>query len=476
MNYESSIGLEIHIHLSTRTKIFCPCPTDYGKAANTQTCPVCLGLPGTLPVLNEKAFQFSIKAAIALNCKISEFIAFDRKNYYYPDLPKNYQISQYAYPVGKNGFLQINNKTVRINRIHMEEDAGKLIHSEDGKNSFIDYNRAGIPLIEIVTEPDIHSAEDAYDFLQELKTTIIYLEISDCNMEEGSLRCDANISIAEKGSKKLGTKIELKNMNSFRGLKQALEYEIQRQIIMLENNEQITHQTRLWDEAKQITTAMRSKEEAHDYRYFPDPDLVKYELSKDLICKIKKEIPELPAAKRERFQKQYNLNEYDTNLLIKDMNVAQYFELVLKEYQDPKSACNFITSDLIGTANALGISFQKIKQNIPPKNCAAILNMKKSGKISIKIAKDLLPDLAKNGLDPEKLIQSQGLYQINKTSEIESILDQILSENIKAVEDYRKGKKEAAKFLIGQAMKATKGKANPETLNRLLSKKLKQEV
>ncbi|MDP8253460.1 MAG: Asp-tRNA(Asn)/Glu-tRNA(Gln) amidotransferase subunit GatB [Candidatus Kaelpia aquatica] len=470
MKYKTTIGLEIHIHLGSKTKIFCSCSTAYTKDPNTHTCPVCLGLPGALPVLNQRAFHYAIKAALALNCAISEYVSFDRKNYYYPDLPKNYQISQYSFPVGKDGFLNINGRDIHINRIHMEEDAGKLMHSEDNKRSFVDYNRTGVPLIEIVTEPDIHSPQEAYDFLQELRTTVLYLGISDCNMEEGSLRCDSNISLAAEGAKELGRKIELKNMNTFRGIRQALEHEIDRQRIVLENSEEVVHETRLWDERRQMTIAMRSKEDVHDYRYFPEPDLVKYEISKELNNSIKKELPELPQKRRERFKNKYSLSDYDTELLVKDKSVGDYFEEVLKVCDNPKLICNFITSDIIGVANEHKIGFKEIK--LSALNCAKLLNMIEKKELSIKIARSILPELIKRDLDPSVIIEKENLTQINKESDIQDIVARIIRENPGAVEDFKSGRREAIKFLIGQIMKATKGKANPGIANKLLNREL----
>ncbi|MDP8233206.1 MAG: Asp-tRNA(Asn)/Glu-tRNA(Gln) amidotransferase subunit GatB [Candidatus Saelkia tenebricola] len=474
--FEPVIGLEIHIHLSTESKIFCSCSTKFGNSPNSLTCPICLGLPGVLPVLNKKAFHYAIKSSLALNCQVSESITFDRKNYYYPDLPKNYQISQYGTPVGRNGFLKIKNRSsnpVKINRVHMEEDAGKLIHDQNGKISFVDLNRTGIPLIEIVTEPDIYSPDEAYDFLQELKITILYLEIADCNMEEGSLRCDANISLRKAGDKKLGTKIELKNMNTFKGIRQALEYEIQRQTILLEEGEKVTHQTRLWDPLKQKTTSMRSKEDIHDYRYFPDPDLLTYEISNKMRNKFKDELPELPMAKRERFKKDYFLSEYDADLLVRDKFIASYFEETLKFHINPKAVCNFLTSDMVGVAHEKKIKLSNIK--LTPKNCGKILNLVKEGLISIKTAKELLFDLLNYDIDPEKYIEEKNLKQMNETSEIKNVIETACKENSQAVTDYKNGKNSALKFLVGQVMRLTKGTANPAMVNKLLNEKLNKE-
>ncbi|MDP8216576.1 MAG: Asp-tRNA(Asn)/Glu-tRNA(Gln) amidotransferase subunit GatB [Candidatus Kaelpia imicola] len=470
MKYKTTIGLEIHIHLGSKTKIFCSCSTAYTKEPNTHTCPVCLGLPGALPVLNERAFHYAIKAALALNCKVSEHVSFDRKNYYYPDLPKNYQISQYSFPVGRAGVLNINGRDIRINRVHMEEDAGKLIHSEDNKRSFIDYNRTGVPLIEIVTEPDIDSPQEAYDFLQELRTTILYLGISDCNMEEGSLRCDSNISLSKEDAKELGRKIELKNMNTFRGVKEALEYEIERQRAVLEDGKEVVHETRLWDESRQMTAAMRSKEDIHDYRYFPEPDLVKYEIPEELKNSIKEELPELPPKRRERFKSEYSLNDYDTELLVKDKSIGDYFEEVLKNYDNPKPACNFITSDITGAVNERGIDFKDIK--LSALSCAKLLNMIKDKKISIKIAKSILPELIERELDPLVIIEKKNLMQINRESDIQNVIVQVIRENPGAVRDFKSGRREAIKFLIGQIMRVTEGRANPGIVNKLLNQEL----
>jgi aspartyl-tRNA(Asn)/glutamyl-tRNA(Gln) amidotransferase subunit B len=407
---------------------------------------------------------------LALNCKLSDYVTFDRKNYYYPDLPKNYQISQYSLPVGRDGFLNLNNRKILINRIHMEEDAGKLIHSEDNKRSFVDYNRTGIPLIEIVTEPDIYSPQEAYQFLQELKTTILYLGISDCSMEEGSLRCDSNISLAEEKAKKLGNKIELKNMNTFRGVRQALEYEVERQKMVLNDGGDIAHETRLWDESRQVTVTMRKKEEVHDYRYFPEPDLVKYEISTELKDRLKEELPELPLKKRERFKTAYGLNDYDTELLVRDRITGDYFEEVLKNYNNPKLACNFITSDIIGAVNETKVGFKDIK--LSAVNCAKLLNMIENKDISIKIAKNILPELIDSGVDPLVIVEKKELTQINSESEISDIIARIIKDNPNAVEDFKDGKAEAIKFLIGQVMKATQGKANPNIADKLLKEEL----
>ncbi|OQX82741.1 MAG: glutaminyl-tRNA synthase (glutamine-hydrolyzing) subunit B [Candidatus Omnitrophica bacterium 4484_49] len=476
--YVPVIGLEIHVQLKTRSKVFCTCSTKFGAPPNTQTCPVCLGLPGVLPVLNRKAFRYAIKTALALNCQITNSVRFDRKNYYYPDLPKNYQISQYALPVGIRGYLEIENegeiKRVRIRRVHLEEDAGKLIHSEDGRFSFVDYNRAGTPLLEIVTEPDINSPQEAYVFLQELRTTLLYLEVSDCNMEEGSLRCDANISLKRKGEEQLGTKTELKNMNTFKGVRQALEYEAHRQLMLLEDGKAVLPETRLWDPGKQATYSMRGKEEVEDYRYFPDPDLVDYEISEELIQELRREIPELPLYRKRRIKEQYELPDRDVEVLIRDKHLADYFEQAMKYYDRPKFLCNFLITDILGAVNELKSNIQDVK--LHPNNCAKLLTMIDKGLISIKIAKQIIKDLIISDVDPETYINQKGLVQISETSQLEKIVEKVIGDNPSAVEDYRKGKEKVIGFLVGEVMKLTRGKANPGLVNEILRDKIKQEV
>jgi aspartyl-tRNA(Asn)/glutamyl-tRNA(Gln) amidotransferase subunit B len=476
--YIPVIGLEIHVQLKTRTKVFCPCSIKFGAPPNTQTCPVCLGLPGVLPVLNQKAFRYAVKTALALNCKIANWVRFDRKNYYYPDLPKNYQISQYALPIGTEGYLEIEEgeeiRKIRIRRVHLEEDAGKLVHSEDGKYSFVDYNRAGTPLLEIVTEPDINSPQQAYAFLQELKTTLLYLGVSDCNMEEGSLRCDANISVKRQEDEGFGTKTELKNMNTFKGVRQALEYEINRQTMLLEDGKSVIQETRLWDSAKQATYSMRSKEEVEDYRYFPDPDLVDYEISEPLIKELKQEIPELPLYRKRRIKNQYGLPDRDAEVLTKDKSLADYFEQAMKHYDRAKFLCNFLTTDILGAINELKLNFEDIK--LSPQNCAKLLGMIDKGIISIKIAKQIIKELIITDVDPEIYVNQKGLVQITEISHLEKIVEDVINNNPSAVEDYKKGKKKVIGFLVGEVMKITRGKANPALVNEIIENKIKQEV
>lgn len=473
MKYEINIGLEVHLQLSTKSKVFCSCSTEFGAAPNSQTCPVCLGFPGALPVFNREALKYAVKVAFALGCEIAEKIKFDRKNYYYPDLPKNFQISQYDMPIARNGFLEIRlaggPKKIRIRRVHLEEDAGKLFHKDT--YSLIDYNRAGTPLLEIVTEPDISSQDEAYSYLTSLKLLLRYLGVSDCNMEEGSLRCDANISLREKGSEKLGVKAELKNMNSFKGVKNALDYEAERQAALLEEGEKIVQETRLWNDDKGITASMRGKEEAHDYRYFPEPDLVPFVIDKETISRTKKDIPELPMARQARFVSQYAIPEYDASVLISDKETADFFEETVKIYNNPKSISNWIMGDISAVLNEENVSISAMK--LSPKNLARMIEMVDGGIISAKIAKTIIPDMVKSGGPPDMLVQKRGLVQISDEDELEAIISKVIKENEKTVSDYKSGRKNAFTFLVGQVMKETRGKANPKIVNEILKSKLK---
>ena len=475
MNYEINIGLEVHLQLSTKSKAFCSCSTKFGNAPNSQTCPVCLGLPGSLPVLNKEALKSAIKVALALNCTIQEKMKFDRKNYYYPDLPKNFQISQYDKPVSENGFLEIETKKrvkkIRVKRAHLEEDAGKLFHKEE--YSLIDYNRTGIPLLEIVSEPDISSPEEAYIYLTSLKSLLRYLDVSDCNMEEGSLRCDANISLRKKGENALGVKTELKNMNSFKGVKNALDYEIKRQSSLLDDGERIVQETRLWNADKGITSSMRSKEEAHDYRYFPEPDLVPFTIDQKTIERIKREIPELPRAREERFAKKYNIPQYDASVLTQEKKIADFFEEAVKMCKNPKGVSNWIMGDISAILNEKSISIDQTK--LSPASLAKMVKMVDDGTISVKIAKSILGNMVADGDAPDVLVKKKGLSQISDESELENIVSQILKENKKTVGDYRSGKKNALIFLVGQVMKVSRGKANPKMVNEILRDKLDRE-
>jgi len=485
-NYKVKIGLEIHVQLKTKTKLFCSCPVSFAAKANSYICPVCLGLPGALPVLNEKALDLGIKTALALNCNISDLIQFERKNYFYPDLPKGYQISQYRLPLAKNGFLEIpvyleNNlsksKKIRINRVHLEEDAGKLIHKKD--YSLVDYNRAGVPLLEIVTEPDIESPEQAQDFLIELKTLLLYIGVSDCDMEKGELRCDANISICQGDS--LGTKVEIKNMNSFKGVKDALSFEKNRQKELIKKGQNVVQETRLWSAQKGITLTMRKKEESPDYRYFPEPDLRPFKIEKERIEKIKKEIPELPFQKRERFKKEYSLDFKTANILARNKETADFFEKVISELdvwenqkkslkgKSPflrKLAANYLISDLKGLVLENKISFEKIK--ITPENFAELISLIGEGKISSRIAKEVLRIMFGTGQDPSQIIEEQNLTLINNKDILLNICKKVIKENEKVVLDFKKGKENALQFLIGKVMAQTKGKADPIKVKEIL--------
>ena len=480
MKYEPVIGLEVHVQLNTKTKIFCSCSTQFGAQPNSQTCPVCLGLPGVLPVLNEEVLKKGIIAGLALNCEVSQYSKFDRKNYFYPDLPKAYQISQYDMPICKNGYIEIpvenGTKKIGITRLHLEEDAGKSIHSEDKSEncSFVDLNRTGVPLAEIVSEPDMRSADEAYNYLQKLKSLIKYTGVSDVNMEEGSLRCDVNISVRLKGDEKFGEKVEVKNLNSFKAVKAAINYEIERQVDLIECGEKdkIVQETRLWDNDKQITYSMRSKEDAHDYRYFPDPDLPPIVITSDFVDELKKLLPEMPDQKRERFIKEYNIPLYDAEVLTSVRQLAEYYEDVIDYGANPKKASNWIMSELLGLID----DPEKIYEfPVSSKNLAELLKLIDDNTISGKIAKSVFRDMIETGEEAIAIIDKKGLRQVTDTSEIESIVDRIIANNPQSVNDYKAGKDKALGFLVGQVMKESRGKANPQIVNELLINKLKGE-
>ena len=469
--YITTIGLEIHLQLSTKTKAFCGCVNEFGRRPNTAVCPVCLGLPGSLPVLNKEYFYLAIKTALALNCRVLNRMKFDRKNYFYPDMPKNYQISQYDVPLSRDGFLDIDTsggklKRIGINRVHMEEDAGKLIHDEVGFFSFIDLNRAGTPLLEIVSEPHISSPEEAYLYLKALKSVLEYLDVSDCNMEEGSLRCDANISLRPNGQEKLGVKVELKNMNSFRAIRQALEYEEKRQEQVLLQGKVIIQQTRLWNEKKKSTEAMRTKEEAHDYRYFPDPDLPDFMVNQEMIKKIKESLPEMPQAKRKRFQQEYGLSEYDASILITDKPMSVFFEKCVNIYAKPKPIANWLIGELQSYLNENNIEFKFLK--LTAQDLTKMIELIDKGIISNKMAKDVLGEMLSCEKGPEEIIKEKGFSQITDQSKIECLACEVLKENPNVRDDYIAGKKNALGFLVGQVMKKTQGKANPAIVNQAL--------
>jgi aspartyl-tRNA(Asn)/glutamyl-tRNA(Gln) amidotransferase subunit B len=477
MEYEPVIGLEIHAQLLTESKIFCTCSTLFGGDPNTLTCPVCMGFPGVLPVLNRKVVEYTLRAALATHCQIAPSSQFARKNYFYPDLPKGYQISQYELPLATNGYIDIDldgqKRRIDIIRIHMEEDAGKLLHdlsSTPGSHSYVDFNRTGVPLIEIVSAPDIRSPEEASAYLRKLRAILMYLEICDGNMEEGSFRCDANISLRPKGRQAFGVKTELKNMNSFRNVQRALDYEIRRQTALLDQGEEIIQETRLWDASQGVTSSMRGKEEAHDYRYFPDPDLVPMIIDQEWVERLGASLPELPEAKKERFLRDYQIPEYDAEVLTTSKSLANYFEAGLRSYPKPKIVSNWIMSELL---RELKRDEREIEEcPVPASFLSEMLKMIEDGIISGKIAKSVFEEMYRTGKRAEEIVREKGWVQVTDSEEIEKVIEQVLSANPKEVEAYRKGKDKLFGFFVGQVMKATQGKANPQLVNELLKKKL----
>ena len=480
MEYEPVIGLEVHAQLLTRSKIFCGCSTAFGEEPNTQTCPVCTGQPGSLPVVNRKAVEFAIKLGLATSCRIAPFSIFARKNYFYPDLPKGYQISMYEHPLAENGFVEITfegqRRRIHLIRIHMEEDAGKLKHGETPETasfSYVDFNRTGVPLVEIVSGPDIRSPQEAGDYLRKLRTILQYLEICTGDMEKGTFRCDANVSVRPKGREEFGTRAELKNMNSFRHVEKALEYEIKRQTALLEDGEEVIQETRLWDVGQGVTVSMRGKEEAHDYRYFPDPDLVPLKVEEDYVEEIRKSLPELPDEKKERFLREYQIPEYDAEILTSAKAMGVYYEECVHLFPEPKTVSNWMMGELL---RELKHDEREIDQcPVTPQHLAGMLTMMKGGTISGKIAKDVFEEMYRTGERPEKIVQDKGWVQIQDEGEIEKAVEKAIEANPKQVEDYRKGKEKLFGFFVGEVMKQTKGKANPKLVNDLLNKKLKDK-
>ncbi len=473
--YEVVIGLEVHAQLKSNSKIFCPDSTEFGAEPNTHVCPITLGMPGVLPVLNKKVVDMAILTGLALNCEIAHISKFDRKQYFYPDLPKGYQISQYDLPVCKNGYIDINGKRIGITRAHLEEDAGKLVHAgaagiSGSTYSLVDLNRAGTPLLEIVSEPDIRSSEEAKNYMEELRTIVRYMGVCDGNLEEGSMRCDANISIRPFGQKEFGTRAEIKNINSFSALKRALDYEIERQYELLSEGEEVVQETRLWNEAEGITKSMRSKEDAQDYRYFPEPDLMMLEIDDEWVNRIKKEMPELPSERRKRYIEQLGLSQYDAEVIVFQMETALFFDKVIEQGANPKLAVNWLMGDVTGYLkdNKLDITQTKLT----PESLAEMIKLIENGTISNKIAKEIIVELLEKGGNPKEIVDKKGLSVISDENELVAIVEKIINDNPSQVAAYRGGKDKLFGFFVGQVMKATQGRANPQIINEVLHKKL----
>ncbi len=472
--YEVVIGVEVHAQLRTKSKMFCSCSTAFGRSPNSQTCPVCLGLPGSLPVINKAAVEMAVRAGLALNCSIGAQNRFARKNYFYPDLPKGYQISQYEAPVCEHGWMEIavggTTKRVRIRRAHLEEDAGKNLHVTSSGRSLVDLNRAGTPLLEIVTEPDMRSADEAVAYLKNLRDILMYLEVCDGNMEEGSFRCEPNLSLRPAGQQELGVKVELKNINSFKFVKDALEHEIKRQTKVLTEGGCVKQETRLWNLDRGETAVMRSKEEAHDYRYFPDPDLVPLKLEREWVDAFRAELPELPAVRTRRFLEEYGLPDYDAGVLTATRDLAEYFEASVKLFPQPKTVSNWmmgeLTRELNNTGTAIGAS------PVSPERLAMLLRMVEQGTVSLKVARDIFPEMYRTGKAPEQIVQEKGLTQVSDEGALSQVIDDVLAKNPAQVAQFKQGKQQVLGFLVGQVMKTSGGKANPGKVNELLKHKL----
>jgi aspartyl-tRNA(Asn)/glutamyl-tRNA(Gln) amidotransferase subunit B len=470
-DYELVVGIETHVQLKTRTKLFCSCAIQFGAPPNTQTCPICLGHPGSLPVLNRAAFELGMRAALALNCKIAPFTKFDRKHYFYPDLPKNYQISQYDLPFSTDGWVEIDGgKKVGIFRAHLEEDAGKLIHEEKGNRSFVDLNRTGVPLVEIVTNPDLRSSDEVYQYMNNLKTILQYAGVSDCDMEKGELRCDVNLSIRPRGQKEFGTKTEIKNLNSFKNAKAALEYEYARQVRAIDAGEKIIQSTLLWDAEKNQTRLMRTKEEAHDYRYFPEPDLPPVKVTEEWIGKVRALIPELPAAKRVRFQQQYGLSDYDAKVLSFDRAMADFFEEAAKLSGKPKPVANWLVNELNKILNEKKLEMSAVKTT--PKALVELISLVDAGQLTGASAKGVFLEMVEGGRAPGDVVKEKGLTKVSDSGALEEAAKAAIAANPKAVADFKAGKEAAFKSLIGGIMKQTKGQADPKKAEEVLRKLL----
>ncbi|WP_173045851.1 Asp-tRNA(Asn)/Glu-tRNA(Gln) amidotransferase subunit GatB [Nitrospira sp. KM1] len=474
MTYEVVIGVEVHAQLRTRSKMFCGCATTFGRPPNSQTCPVCLGLPGALPVVNRAAVEMAVRAGLALNCTIGSRNRFARKNYFYPDLPKGYQISQYESPICEHGWIEVvsgtGKKRVRIRRAHLEEDAGKNVHDTGTTGSRVDLNRAGTPLLEIVTEPDLRSADEAVSYLKGLRDILMYLEVCDGNMEEGSFRCEPNLSLRPQGRQEFGTKVELKNINSFRFVKDAIEYEVKRQTKVLNEGGKIQQETRLWNLDRGETAVMRSKEEAHDYRYFPDPDLLPLDLEKEWIESYRATVPELPGNRTNRFVSEYGLPESDAAMLTASKGIADYFERTVRLFDHPKTVSNWVMGELTREVRQSGGSFET--SPVSPERLVSLLNMVESGTVSLKAAREIFPDLFTSGKSAEQIVEERGLTQVSDEETLEKIVEDVLERHPAQASQFKEGKQQVLGFLVGQVMKASAGKANPGKVNELLKRKL----
>ncbi|WP_338869652.1 Asp-tRNA(Asn)/Glu-tRNA(Gln) amidotransferase subunit GatB [Myxococcus stipitatus] len=473
-DFQPVIGLEVHAQLLTKSKIFCGCSTAFGAEPNRNTCPVCLGMPGVLPVLNARVVDFAIRTGLALECVVNPKSVWSRKNYFYPDLPKGYQITQFDLPVCEHGRLVIDTpsgeKVIRVRRIHMEEDAGKSVHDAGGGQSLVDLNRAGVPLLEIVSEPDLRDADEAVEYLKALRDILVYLGVNDGNLEEGSFRCDANVSVMPKGSSTYGQRCELKNINSFRFVKQAIEYEISRQVDVIESGGKVSQETRLWDVNKGVTRSMRSKEEAHDYRYFPEPDLPPLLIAKERIEEVRHELPELPRPKLQRFVSQYGLPAYDARILTSERPLADFFEACAQRYPDAKKLSNWFLGELLRLLKESGTQVSEVR--FTPAQLGELLGLVDQGTVSANAGKDVLAEMFRTGRAPVDIVAEKGLAQVSDTGAIEAVVDDILAKNMGEVEKYRAGKKQVFGFFVGQVMRAMKGKGNPTLVNDLLKKKL----